>query len=283
MNTLVSLAALLLLTAAAPVGVASERFQAASSPTAPARRIQADHVAVELVADGSSAAAGVVDVGIRFLLEPEWHIYWQNPGDSGTPPGVTWRLPRGWEAGPIEWPTPERIPFPPLVNYGYSGDVVLPVSLRVPPAEVVPDAPVGAHVRWLVCRDICIAGRADLAVTLPVPSGSDRTAWRTIVDRARARVPRPAPPTWKASAVSDGDHFVVTVDTGTPEKQGTFFPIDVLQIDDSADQVVTPGRSGLTFRLKKSNQLLQLPPALKGVVALSSGRAFVVTAALVQG
>src|SRR5687767_14103530 len=34
-------------------------------------------------------------------------------------------LPPGFEAGPIQWPYPERIELPPLVSFGYEGEAAL--------------------------------------------------------------------------------------------------------------------------------------------------------------
>ena len=44
-----------------------------------------------------------------FELDPGWHVYWVNAGDSGQPPRVTWVAPAGYEVGPLAWPQPTRI------------------------------------------------------------------------------------------------------------------------------------------------------------------------------
>src|SRR5262249_24294085 len=63
------------------------------------------HARVELVAEESAPRAGKpIWIGLLFHLDPGWHIYWQNPGDSGKPPKVYWELPSGWRAGAIRWP-----------------------------------------------------------------------------------------------------------------------------------------------------------------------------------
>ena len=41
---------------------------------------------------------------LYFKLEPGWHVYWQNAGDSGEPPRIQWTLPAGVTAGPISFP-----------------------------------------------------------------------------------------------------------------------------------------------------------------------------------
>ncbi len=69
-------------------------------------------------------------VALRLSMEKGWHTYWRNPGDSGLPTTLEWKLPAGVEAGPIEWPAPHVLPAGPLVNYGYDGEVLLLVELR---------------------------------------------------------------------------------------------------------------------------------------------------------
>jgi DsbC/DsbD-like thiol-disulfide interchange protein len=259
-------------------------FSASAQSGPPPRQVSAPHVRVELIADSVTPVKGrPLWVGMRFVLEPGWHIYWQNPGDSGGPPTVTWHLPEGVTAGDVQWPAPERIEAGPIVNYGYQGEVVLPVALRLAPGAA-PDFIVGASIKWLVCRDMCLPGKADLELTLPVAADLRARArgWAALVRDSLDRVPRKAPVSWKATARSEGDRLVIAVDTGRPEKGGVFFPLDADQIDDSASQEVTALPRGIRFSLRKSNRLLKPPSTLKGVVSLQSAPAFVITAPVVD-
>jgi thiol:disulfide interchange protein DsbD len=245
------------------------------------REVRAQHTSVELIAGGEGFdAQGEMWVGIRFRLDPEWHVYWQNPGDSGAPPTVTWRLPQGVTAGEFTWPTPERIPLGPIVNYGYMGDVVLPVRLTARPAAARARDAVGADLKWLVCHEICVPGKASLRLALPL-SAADRAQvgdWRRRIDAARASGPKRAPPGWRAEATSLREEFVVRITMAGPAGPAVFFPVDAGLINESAPQgMKTEGRM-LEFRLKKSDQLTTEPKALKGVVALKSGASYVVTA-----
>jgi len=262
----------------------------ASSFSAPAqagslpRQVSAPHVRVELIADSAAPVKGrPVWIGVRFVLEPGWHIYWQNPGDSGGPPTVAWHLPKGVTAGDVQWPVPERIEAGPIVNYGYQGEVVLPVPLQVAP-EAVTGFTVGASIKWLVCRDMCLPGKADLELALPLAVDARATAerWAALLKDSLDLVPRSAPSSWKATARSEDDRLVIAIETGRRETGGVFFPLDTDQIDDSAKQEVTPFPRGIRFNLRKSDRLLKLPPTLKGVVSLASGPAFVIAAPVVE-
>jgi len=102
--------------------------------------------------------------GLRLDHAPDWHSYWQNPGDSGLPTELQWILPEGLAAGAIQWPTPRKFPLGDLANYGYDGTVLLPVPLTVAPS--LPDGSVLLQVRasWLICRQECIPEEAELSL-----------------------------------------------------------------------------------------------------------------------
>eukprot|EP01030_Chromulinospumella_sphaerica_P027679 gene27679-27954_t len=95
--------------------------------------VDTGHLTIELIAQDASVAPGTTAyVALRQDIDKDWHTYWRNPGDSGEPPKLTWTLPAGWKAGDFVWATPKTLPFGPLTNYGYSGEVILPVPITVP-------------------------------------------------------------------------------------------------------------------------------------------------------
>ncbi|HEY0900680.1 MAG TPA: protein-disulfide reductase DsbD domain-containing protein, partial [Micavibrio sp.] len=92
-----------------------------------------NHAQISLIPETTHIAAGqTIKIGIAQTLEPGWHSYWLNPGDSGTPLEIEWVLPPGLKAGALAWPTPHKIPFGPLTNYGYENQVTLLQDLTAP-------------------------------------------------------------------------------------------------------------------------------------------------------
>jgi len=283
-----------LIVCAAAVLPATARAQLQSLPATPASggaSARAQYATVSLVAaEGAVPAGRELWLGLRFVMDPGWHIYWVNPGDSGGPPTVRWTLPAGFAAGPFEWPAPERIGSPPMVNYGYHGEVTLPFKLTVPTSapESTP-VTVAADLRYLICSNICVPGRAQLELRLPRAARTGAgsvvvpAAGRALIDAARARVPKPAPPSWRASARSEAGRFVLDVDTGRSEPGATFFPLEESQIDDGARPEVTGTPSGVRFALVHSSYMVKPPAVLRGVVTLSSGRSYVVEARVSGG
>ena len=115
-----------------------------------ARPQRVDAVEVELIADRAAVVAGQpLQLGLRIRHDPHWHTYWRNPGDSGLPTQL-----EGFSAGEIRWPAPQRLPVGPLMNFGYEGEVVLPVPLTVPAQLGRRELRFAGHAQWLGCKDV---------------------------------------------------------------------------------------------------------------------------------
>ena len=257
-----------------------------ASPTFAQEHAQGPHTVVALIANCQSLVPGShIWVGVWFQMEKGWHVYWQNPGDSGEPPKIQWQVPTGFRVGAIEWPAPQRLTAPSIVDYGYENQVLLFAPLSVP--AVVPDGrsvTVGAKVNWLVCREMCIPAKAQLSLTLPVSSavkgikGTASLADVAELINARAEVPKPSPEAWKVYAMSEKNDFVLTVETGKQESAATFFPLEAEQIKNDAPEPATPFSRGVRLRLQKSDGLLKPIAQLRGVVELGPGRAYEIAA-----
>ena len=132
--------------------------------------VKTEHVEAELVPERTALVPGKpITVALRLKMAEGWHTYWSNPGDSGLPTTLTWKLPDGMGVGAIQWPAPHALPTGPLVNYGYEKEVLLLTGLTVPrDAAVGSQLKLAAHADWLVCKDVCIPEGADLDVVLPV-------------------------------------------------------------------------------------------------------------------
>ncbi|HVN36209.1 MAG TPA: thioredoxin family protein [Casimicrobiaceae bacterium] len=168
--------------------------------------MKTEHVEAELVAAQTAVVPGeTLTVALRLSMQKGWHTYWQNPGDSGLPTTLEWKLPEGITAGPIEWPVPRALPAGPLVNYGYDGEVLHLVTLTAQPT-LEPGAPtlLRARADWLVCKEVCIPEGADLELSLPVDKkAAPDPRWGAPIAAARAALPRPMVG-WKASAEGRG-------------------------------------------------------------------------------
>lgn len=229
-------------------GAAPARGEAVAPGPQRTERIEA-----ELVPMGAWATPGsTAVVAIRQKIEPGWHTYWRNQGDSGGPTTLTWALPTGLKPGDILWPLPERQRLQSLMNYGYSGTVFLPVPIEIP-ADAQPgrSLPLRVTAHFYVCSDeMCVPEDLDLALDLPVRDGAallDARFGQAIQDVV-ADAPRPAGIEARAALV-DGRLTLTAVGgplTGAAPKWAYFYPFDGGVIDHAAAQSGERGPQGLT-------------------------------------
>ncbi|HEX9780884.1 MAG TPA: protein-disulfide reductase DsbD domain-containing protein [bacterium] len=160
---------LLVLAGRAPAASLLERLRGLDEPSEghPVRaRLIAEHDAI--------APGGATAVGVLFEIEPEWHIYAEDPGDAGLPTTLEWTGPSWAELGPLRWPPHEEfLDAGDIRTRGYAGRVLLSRELKAAPdAPEGGSLPVHAQVDWLACREICLPGSASLDLALPVAAGT---------------------------------------------------------------------------------------------------------------
>jgi thiol:disulfide interchange protein DsbD len=249
-----SLAVLVTLILVPPVVRASGLLSALVASLVLAVSLSADttprrHTTPSLLAEADAVRPGEpLTVGIRLQMETGWHTYWRNPGDSGLPTRARWDLPPGFAAGEIQWPYPSRFASGPLVNYGYEGEVLLPVVIRVSASVALPQVRIATRVDWLECQEACLPGRADLSVTLPVRAAARPGPQAALFAEARRRVPR-KDPAWSFSASSEPGSLslVVRPPRGTDLREAYFYSAAPQVLDLGQPQSLT--RRGAAHRL----------------------------------
>ena len=262
--------------------VAGLTFAAASARAAP---VDTGHIQADLVARTAAAAPGsTFHVALTQRLDQGWHSYWRNPGDAGAPPRIRWILPQGWSAGSIVWATPRRLPLKTLMDYGYTGEVVLPIPINVP-ASARPGQTVvlEAEVAFLVCQTLCVPERAVLSLPVRVQTGSPLPAPRTgaLIDRALAAAPKSAGLT--SSFARKGGVVTLTVDgpllKGARADAAYFYPYASTVIEHAAPQRVERRGDRIVFSLAAGEDFRRgaAPTSLGGVIVLG-GAAYEVTA-----
>jgi len=131
------------------------------------------------------------EVGVRFEQEGEWHIYWQNSGDSGQAPTFHWKLPEGFVAADPSYPVPRQHLSPgDIITNILLGSPVLLVTIT-PPASIAEESiKLEAEIRYLICERNCIQESANVELTLPVRAGGEaKPANEDVFKRARRALP----------------------------------------------------------------------------------------------
>jgi thiol:disulfide interchange protein DsbD len=233
------------------------------------------HLKLELLSEQLSAQSGEsVTVGFHFHLQKGWHIYWQNPGDSGQAPSITWTLPEGFTAGDIIWPTPQLIPLNSLADYGYTNEILLMVPIQAP-AGLKPGhfVRLSAHIRWLVCNEICIPGDMNFNVRLVIKNHKPKVNPRHeyLFQMARRDLPADLPDGWDVKGFSTKKDFHIHVETGASVTKTTtafFIPLHQNQVENAPAQAFHASETGFNLTVKRSDQLSQDVKTLDGVLVV---------------
>jgi len=152
-------------------------------------------VKAELVASHAAIAPGAqFEIGVHLTIPESWHVYWQNPGDTGIPTTARLSAPPGFEVeGPL-FPGPLRHEDENgTVSYVHEGDLVLFFRVRAPAQIEGTSAQFAARVKWLVCREACYSGAAETELALPVAAENSAAQPEVtkLLDAQRALLPRP--------------------------------------------------------------------------------------------
>ena len=131
--------------------------------------VQSEQVRAELLAHAPEGvgAGKPLWVGLQLQHAKDWHTYWKNPGDSGLPTQLEWKLPPGVTVSAPVWPTPKKFPLGPLANFGYDGTLLLPVQITLPPDWSARSLDVKLNASWLACRTECIPEEGLFRISLP--------------------------------------------------------------------------------------------------------------------
>lgn len=244
-----------------------------SMPLARAAAVHAGPVEAELVAERTALVAGQANwVALRLKPDPQWHVYWRNPGDSGIPTKLEWQLPKGITAGDIVWPYPQIQRLGDLANYGYEQETLHLVPLSVAPSAHG-DETLRATAKWLVCKDICIPGSTALELDLPMSGAAQPDPrWVSAFARARAAVPK-AEPDWPAQfAVA---HDTVSLSVDAPALQGaskiSFFPYASDLVNHAKPQRIALEGQKLRLSQTASPYFVEAPARVDGVLVVDHG------------
>ncbi|MBK8908566.1 MAG: thioredoxin family protein [Rhodospirillales bacterium] len=229
-------------------------FVGGGSSALAASEVATEQVRASLITETERVRpGGTAWVALRFDIAPGWHTYWRNPGDSGEPTRIDWRLPDGVRAGDIQWPYPQAIPYGPLINFGYEGRVLHLVAITVPDTwQAGTPVPLVAEATWLVCAEICIPQSATLETTLTTEP-STRSDVGAVEDFAETRQRLPLPSPWPARFGADGENIRIAIDTGAVGANvihAQFFPFEWGIVEPTIPPVFAfdDGRLSLTAR-----------------------------------
>ena len=214
-----------------------------------------------------------ITAALEISSNPKWHTYWRNPGDAGMPTTINWELPTGITAGPVQWPVPHKTSLLSLAAYTYEGTEYLLIPITIAPDAKAGTVELKAAVDWLECEEICVQQSTNLTASLVIGSESTPSASAPIIEKARARLPKAAPPfpvtaKWAGEAKEGSRTLVLEWNGGAAAAKPDFYPYEAENfVVDAATEVE---RDGGTVRLKKavstSEEAQPWPAAIRGLI-----------------
>ncbi|WP_372706126.1 protein-disulfide reductase DsbD family protein [Brevundimonas sp.] len=270
----VLIAAALWLTAGAALAQPATTFAPGPGPQ------RTERIEAELVPMSAWAAPGsTAVVAIKQTIQPDWHTYWRNPGDSGGTTSLRWTTPQGVRPGEIVWPLPERQRLSGLMNFGYSGEVYLPVPVEIPAtARAGTTLTLTVKALFFVCSaEMCVPDELTLRLDLPVREGAAplEPSHGAAITTVLAQAPRPAG--IEARIAVDNGVLVLSAAGGPLAGRNPgpsyFFPFEGGVIDHPAPQTGVWGPQGLTLRLQpgRATRAGGVSGPVEGVLATAQG------------
>ena len=128
--------------------------------------------------------------------------------------------------------------------------MLLPISLRLPAGALnAKPLVLRGEVRALVCREVCIPGRAQVSLSLPVRSGAPAAnpEVAALFSRAEPSLPVNMPSSWRPSATQTGDQILLNISGTSLPTSAVFFPGSAGQVEYAATQ--RSEQRGADFRL----------------------------------
>jgi thiol:disulfide interchange protein len=210
-------------------------------------------------------------------MDPGWHTYWRNSGQSGLPTTIEWQLPPGVSAGPIEWPLPKKVPEDELTTYVYEDDAVLLIPLKLGSDLKAGPLTLKAKLDWLECEKKCVKEGAEIEATLTIGSEAKASkdaeflaSWQKKLPEAGANIAAKA--AWENAGKDDVGSLVLEWNSASPPAEPDFFPDsnENFEVQPATEKMAgEPGKTRLRLRVKKLAK--EWPKEISGLLVEGSG------------
>ncbi|MDG2291112.1 MAG: protein-disulfide reductase DsbD family protein [Phycisphaerales bacterium] len=198
-----------------------------------------------------------------------FHVYWSNPGASGSATNIQVTAPASCTVGDTLYPRPEVFHGPEGDTYGYEDRVTFLVPITSPAIEVFN---VEVKANWLACRKACYMGRSSREIKLSVV-GHVTPASTPALEMAMKSLPSPLGERVGTESVLEPDRLTITGPIGKDEAI-SFIPGHVLGVvlgdaqierDETHFILVVP-------YMTQPRDALGVEPRIHGLLCFGTGR-----------
>jgi len=229
---------------------------------------------------GTIKAGEPFTIGLQFNIDPTWHTYWINPGETGIPTSLKLALPAGFTAGELQFPVPKKFITDygfdvREAGYGYETSVVHTMTIT-PPSDLKPGESITltGQSAFLMCDPhTCIPGKADLSITLQTGTASVTAPEKGVIDFFTNKLPKTVEAPLAASLEGENVVLKTTMPAGTLPVGAKlhFYPLQNLVLDAFADATVTVAGDAITISGTKHESLTAAPAEFAGLIVAETG------------
>ncbi len=124
---------------------------------------------VRLISPMTSSNNNQLILALEYELEDEWKTYWKSPGGGGFPQKIIWNNSSNVKDIKILWPEPIEFEILGLKSIGYKDKVIFPLIVDIEDNQKQTN--LNLNINYLVCKDVCIPGSADIFLNIPSGDG----------------------------------------------------------------------------------------------------------------
>ena len=124
---------------------------------------------VRLISPMTASNNNKLILALEYELEDEWKTYWKSPGGGGFPQKIVWNNSSNVKDIKILWPEPIEFEILGLKSIGYKDKVIFPLIVDLEDNQKQTN--LNLNINYLVCKDVCIPGSADIFLNIPSGDG----------------------------------------------------------------------------------------------------------------
>ena len=147
--------------------------------------------------------------------EPDWHVYWKNPGASGAPTEFEVSAPAGFKVGDPVFPRPSIIQTSDGPTYGYSELAAIFIPVTAP--QTIENVTVTFEIitMWLACKKICVLGEQESKLTLSTNSQTEGPQHKDMrLSQWKNRLPAPLGTLKDGTCRIEGSSLIISGTSG---------------------------------------------------------------------
>ena len=135
------------------------------------------HVNLSVIPEYQTLESNKTDITLLAKIEiaPGWHIYWQNPGDTGDPTTLTFFDTPYYNTSEQTRSAPQKIIFNELITtYLHHQQLYIKNKVALKDISAIKDLPFELVLSYSVCQEECLPEKINLKFSLPISTQSEQ-------------------------------------------------------------------------------------------------------------